>query len=156
MSILNEEVDVLWWLLGGYSNDLKQPFESMNGAVAAIIGGKELADHVVHLPGPISVRNILHRVIQKSEGNGAALPLGSAVTKLPMSWRRELVAEGADRALRYCPLLAAISHCVRLEDNPSWVTPFANHFPHSPNLEILPEVLAYQMYRERMLLLNLG
>ena len=156
LALQKEENDILWWLVGGYSNDLKQPFEGMKGAVAATVAGKELADHVIHLPGPLSVINILNRVLKGTKENKVAISLESLVPELPMQWRKELVAETTDRVLRYCPLMAAISHCVTMEDDASWTTPFSKQFPHDTTLDILPDVLAYQMYRERMLLLNLS
>ena len=156
LALQRKENDILWWLVGGYSNDLERPFDGMSGAVAATIAGKELADHVIHLPGPLSVGNILHRVIKRTKPNDVAVSLESLLPELPMHWRQELVAESSDRVLRYCPLIAAIGHCVAMEDNSSWLTPFSKQFPHSTKLEIVPAVLAYQMYRERMLLLNLS
>ena len=156
LALQREENDILWWLVGGYSNDLERPFDGMGGAVAATIAGKELADHVIHLPGPISVGNILDRVIKRTKHNDVPVSLESLVPELPMHWRQGLVTESSDRALRYCPLVAAIGYCVAVEDNLSWITPFSKQFPHSTGLAIAPAVLAYQMYRERMLLLKLN
>ena len=156
LALQEEETDILWWLVGGYSNDLKQPFDNIDKAIAAVIAGKELADHIVHRPGPLSVGNILHRVLKGTEGGASAISLESLVPKLPMQWRNNVAAQGTDRALRYCPLLTAIRYCVSVEDNASWTTPFSKKFPHSTKFKISPEILAYQMYREWMLLFNLS
>ena len=156
LALQKEENDILWWLVGGYSNDLEQRFDVMNGATAAIIAGKELADHVIHLPGPLSVGNILQRVIKKTEDSDVAVSFETLVPELPMHWRQKVVADSTDRVLRYCPLTTAISHCVAMEDNASWVTLFSKQFPLSTKLEMRPEVLAYQMYRERMLSFSLS
>lgn len=155
LNIQKEETDILWWLVGAYSNDLKVPFETLDGPIAAIVAGKELADHVRRRPGPLSVANILRRMIRKSAGHTAAISLEALITRIPLSWRSNLVAETDEEALPYCPLLAAMAHSVSLEDDRSWVTPFRQHFPHSTELDISPEVLAYQMYCERVLAVGL-
>lgn len=156
LALQREENNILWWLVGGYSNDLERSFDGMSGAVAGTIAGKELADHVIHLPGPLSVGSILHRVITRTIHNDLPVTLESLVPELPMHWRQTLVAEGFDAVLRYCPLMSAIAYSVAVEDDASWVTPFSKQFPHSTKLEIPPALLAYQMYRERMLLRSLS
>ena len=156
LSIQKEETDILWWLMGAFSNDLQQPFVSLDPAVAAVVAGKELADHVRHEPGPVSVANILHRLVSQVADSSTAVPLSSAVVEFPMSWRKEVTGQADRRALQYCPLHAALLHSADLADAANWVTVFSNHFPHSPESEILPEVLGQQMYRERMLAVNMS
>lgn len=151
-----EETDILWWLTGACSNDLNQPFASMGAGVSAIIAGKELADHVVQRPGPLSVTNILNRVIEKCEHPGVTHSLNALVTEVPMGWKTEVSDSTCGEALLYCPLHAAMIHTVTVENDPSWVTPFSRHFRHCPSAEISPEVLSLQMYRERLLSIELS
>ena len=155
LTIQREETDILWWLTGACSNDMNQPFAHMDAAVSAIIAGKELADHVVQRPGPLSVANILNRVIEKCGNPNVARSIGTLVTEVPMDWKRELSDSAFEGALPYCPLHAAISHSVTVDNDPSWVTPFARHFRHCPSVELSPSVLSLQMYRERMLSIEL-
>ena len=156
LEIQKEETNILWWLMGAYSNDLKQSFVNFDKPIAAVIAGKELADHVTHRPGPLSVTNILARIVPHSADNADVLSLDALVTKIPMDWKRKLSQEIGDCTLDFCPLHAAISHSVDLEDDASWKTIFSKHFPHSTAREVSPIVLGYQMYRERILALNLG
>ena len=153
---LKEETNILWWLTGNFSNDLKQPFREVGGATAAVVAGKELADHVFHRPGPLSGVNVLRRMIQQSKDHSVPRSLKSLVTELPLDWKRKLADEAHGRALRFCPLLAAIAHSANVEDDPSWITPFSKQFPYSTESEISPMVLGYQMYRERMMALDLS
>ena len=156
LNIQREETDILWWLTGACSNDMKQPFAHMDAAVAATIAGKELADHVVQRPGPLSVANILSRLIEKCENRNVARSLDTLVPEIPMDWKRELRESAYEGALHYCPLHAAISHTVTVEDDPSWVKPFSRQFRHSTSVELSPSVLSLQMYRERMLSIELS
>ena len=156
LEIQKEETNILWWLMGAYSNDLEQSFGNLDKPIAAVIAGKELADHVTHRPGPLSVINILDRIVSHRADNADALSLDAVVTKIPMDWKRKLSQEINDRTLDFCPLHAAISHSVELEDDVSWKTIFSKHFPYSTAKEVSPIVLGYQMYRERILALNLG
>ena len=126
----------------------------MNGAVATIVAGKELADHVVHRPGPLSVSNILRRMIHKCENHSVSISLDSLASKVPMGWRTELMGSGYEGALLYCPLHSAMVRSASVEDDPSWATLFSKHFRHSTTVEISPSVLGYQMYHERMLCLE--
>ena len=156
LEIQKEETDILWWLTGAYSNDLKRPFKDFDRSIAAVIAGKELADHVTHRPGPLSIPNILDRMLLHSAGDIDAVSLRTVVTKIPMDWRKQLAPKIGNLALDYCPLLAAIWNSVELDDATSWDTPFSKRFPHSIEREISPVLLAYQMYREWMLTLNLS
>ena len=150
-----EETDILWWLTGACSNDMNQPFAEMGAGVSAIIAGKELADHVVQRPGPLSVANILIRVIEQCENPRVTPSLDILLAEVPMDWKRKLSDSTCEEALPYCPLNAAISHTVTVDNDPSWVTPFSKHFGHSPSAELSPGVLSLQMYRERMLSIEL-
>ena len=106
-----EETDILWWLTGACSNDMNQPFAHMDAGVSAIIAGKELADHVVQRPGPLSVANILNRVIEKCETPKVARTLDPLVTEIPMDWKRKLSEGAYEGALLYCPTARCdISH----------------------------------------------
>ena len=156
LSIQKEETDILWWLMGGCSNDLDRPFHQLHRAVAALVAGKELADHVVHRPGPLSAEAILNRAIQKTEDPDQPISLAAALKMLPTAWKKDLAADVDDQALPYCPLLAAISYSVSVDDEPTWATLFSKHFPHPPELEVAPAVLALHIYRERTLSLDLN
>ena len=149
LSVQKEETDILWWLLAGFSNDLKTPFSGLAPAVAALVAGKELADHVQHRPGPLSVQAILNRAIQEAGDPDQPVSLPDVLQMLPAPWKKALAAHVNDEALRYCPLLAAISYTVNVDDAPTWATLFSKRFPHPPELEVAPRVLALHMYRER-------
>ena len=154
LSIQKEETDILWWLLAGCSNDLKRPFSGLAPAVAALVAGKELADHIQHRPGPLSVEAILNRAIQETVDPEQPVSLSDALKMLPAAWKKRLAAHVNDEVLPYCPLLAAISYSVSVDDAPTWATLFSKSFPHSPELEVAPTVLALHMYRERTLSLD--
>ena len=156
LSIQKEDTDILWWLMGGYSNDLDTPFPHLHAAVAALVAGKELADHVVHRPGPLSVQAMLNRTIAESEGRDQQISLAAALKMLPSDWKKDLAAHVDAQALPYCPLLAAISYSDSVDDEPTWATLFSKRFPHPAGLEVVPTVLALQMYRERTLSLDLN
>ena len=103
LSIQREETDILWWLIGAFSNDLQSPFSSLPSDVAAVIAGKELADHVSHYPGPLSAVHILRRVILSSGDQVAEASLKEMVARTPMSWRQRLAQETVEESLSYCP-----------------------------------------------------
>ena len=85
---------------------------------------------------------ILTRTIQETEGPDQLVSLSDALMMLPDVWRKDLVAHVDDQALPYCPLLSAISYSVSVDDAPTWATLFSKRFPHPPELEVAPTVLA--------------
>jgi hypothetical protein len=65
-----EESDVLWWLVGAHSRDLKKPFGELEPTALPLVVGKELADLTRILPGPFAAEAFL----DKAMTNGRKLP----------------------------------------------------------------------------------
>jgi hypothetical protein len=112
-----DEIDLLWWLFGEHSNDLDKPWHSVGFPEACLVMGKEAADHVSLLPGPLSVRGILRKslgAIQKDLG--AKLSVSELVTKADKSWRSSWVSGREVGALGdLLPIRSAVQASVSLE-----------------------------------------
>lgn len=156
LEIEKEEIDVLWWLVSDFSNDLEKSFKKFKKPVVAIVAGKELADHIQHRPGPLGAASILDRVISSGTGKLKEASLNECVLSVPSSWKRQLVEKTDAGALDYCPVLAALSLTVDVDDDESWTKAFAKRFPHSTDEKVPIQALGFQMYREWMLAVEMG
>lgn len=156
LEIQKEETNILWWLTGAYSNDLEIPFKKFDRPVAAIVAGKELADHVIHRPGPLGAASILSRIILNGAGAAKTASLSDSVVAIPVAWKKQVANQVDDLALNYCPMLAAISHSVEVDNEKSWSTLFSKRFPHPIKKEVPVDLLALQMCREWMLALDIA
>ncbi len=69
--LLSEEVNVLWWLFGEYSELAEKYFNEIEDHVMVIIGAKELYDLSQFNSELPAARHILRKAIKASNGNGA-------------------------------------------------------------------------------------
>ncbi|MCG7873096.1 MAG: hypothetical protein JAZ11_13435 [Candidatus Thiodiazotropha lotti] len=156
LEIQKEETDILWWLTAAYSNDMKQSFQGFDGTVVGILAGKELADHVMHPPGPLGAASILSRMMLNGAGKNSPVSLESAVRALPIEWRQGIVEKCDNWVLDFCPLLKAIFLSIELGDEERWIKPFSKLFPYDADVKIEPAILAFQMYREWVMALEVA
>ncbi len=56
--LFREESDILWWIFGGQSRDLRVPFSTLKHPSTCLIAGKELADLVRIPPRPLRHRGV--------------------------------------------------------------------------------------------------
>lgn len=104
-----EEIDVLWWALGGWSEAINCRFSSLSSDVAAVVGGIELADKLNGLPCDAHKHLVLRNVNSAEE----MLTLAEVVGRV-REYTDELSPTLANLSIpagneRLFPLLAAIS-----------------------------------------------
>lgn len=59
--VQDEELQMLWWVVGGHSEIADAPFTSIPTASRPILLAGELSGHTEQLPGPASVRSLLSK-----------------------------------------------------------------------------------------------
>jgi hypothetical protein len=84
---LAEEVDMLWWHIGDWSETLDQSRADLPKEAVGVVSGVELGDFVRRLPGPYGAYGILRRTLGKASNRNARLKdvlssLGDDVKKL--------------------------------------------------------------------------
>ena len=104
-----EEIDLLWWAIGGASETLGQPFSSLSLPVRTVVAGVELGSMMRGLPTQ-SHRNLAFRGVEDSQT--LSLPslldaLGESRSIIAGSVNQEPLIEGAPRIF---PLLWALRH----------------------------------------------
>jgi hypothetical protein len=134
---LTEEVDMLWWHLGDWSDLVGKTRSKINGAVAPLVSGIELGSLVQRIPGPYGAYGLLSR----SASSAAKTTLTTTIASLG---KEDFAKLASPQAL------------------PAWTRPlFPVHAALSGGVDDLKSVsdieldaydIAVQAYRERMLI----
>ena len=144
----DEELQMLWWLIGGRSEYLKSDFDDVPTAVQPLVFAKELVEHTVLLPGPVSLRAILSRA---GVSDRERLVLSAAIGACKPEWLSDLAPnKGASPVT--CPIHFAIKRQIETGPGTDWVAGWAAAAELPKDLTLTPLTLAELFYRERLLL----
>lgn len=147
--VQDEELQMLWWLIGQRSEDLDCAFGAVPADVQALVFAKELADHTTLLPGPASVKGLLSRAGLKERKK---IVISAAINAADSAWLQDFMPEG-----ELSPVLTPIHHGIKrqLETGPgeAWIPGWAAAVDVKANLTVSPLGLGVLFYRERLLLL---
>jgi hypothetical protein len=149
-----EETDILWWMTAEYSRDLDRRLAEVKLPAAALVAGKELADFV-SIPGPLPAKSFLDRVLSTCGTKSAhhkPSELKAAVNALSKEWRTGIAKEaGFARVKDLCPVLGAVGASLATEGADEWVPVYRKAYQREANLQLSGVELAYQVYREWLL-----
>ena len=152
LELQQEEVDILWWLFGGASRDLGTPFAELDSPAACLIAGKELADLVTVMPGPLAadhmLREMLRNVPDDSVGEASIQVVVNSALK---EWRATLVQQGEFEAVRdLVPLHLAVFKSLETKGKADWISAFQTMSGIKTRTKIARLLLSLQMYHERL------
>ena len=147
---LHEETDILWWVFGRTSRDMNKRFSDMELVEACLVMGKELADMIQLIPGPIAVPAVLQRLLNDSFSQlPASITLDSAVDVVTSAWRDKAVADAHQSANDLAILHTALRGSM---EGSGWKKSFQSSTGFSLKKQIFaPLSIALQMYNERLL-----
>jgi hypothetical protein len=151
---LREEVDMLWWYVGGWSRVLNRPFCDLAQALTAAMAGLDMADLSHTLVGPAAAPAILERVIFSGRKTKAAkVTIKDAVDAFPQDAFNRLGLEESLHTLPdICPVLSAFAKAQAIGNGTAWHASFAKESKLEAAAALEPLALAVQVYRERLLL----
>ncbi len=124
-SVLYEDSQLLWWMMSGCSNDLELPYKQIDKVSGCLVIGKEAADLITNLPGPISICNILSCVINNCKGKSDKISLGNIVTSLDKGWTERFTEKY--KSHNFCddmPICAAIIRSNNTNTQQEWLPKF--------------------------------
>lgn len=147
--LLQEEANVLWWLFGSFSRDLKLPFDKIEGAALPLVAGNELAALIEVRPGPVAFPGLLARVLNGTQQ--AKYSLAEAVNTVSKPWREAIRAKTADAVLDLCPVRMAVARSLEVPDAKSWIKPMESVAGIPLNQKVDALDLAIQSLREALL-----
>ncbi len=90
MQLDEEELQMLWWLLGKYSRHLKMPFSEIDNQMKPLALAYELGGMTMVSPGPASVQAML----SKANIGDEKIKLEDAVNSMEVSWAKEVSDSG--------------------------------------------------------------
>lgn len=149
-----EESNILWWVFGEHSRDLDTRMAELQLPFAALVAGKELADLVKVIPGPIAASAFLDKMLRFVDpALSKSTSIKDAVNAAPREWRGRLIEDAAARSIDdLCPVNLAIQKSLEFEKPTEWLTPFDRISDLKSKGAMAPLDLATQVYNERMLM----
>lgn len=157
VEVQQEETNILWWVFGGYSRDLKEPIRALGSRAACVVVAKELADLTAILPGPSAAEAILDRVLHYDECALPEVTIVEVVEGASRDWRESWI--GAYESLRHdglFPLVAGIVESVETDVPGGWVAVYERISSISPSQPIPLLCAASQLYYELLLARAIG
>jgi len=144
--IQDEELEMLWWLMGDRSWDLSQPFGEVSLATKVLVLPKELADITAVVPGPKPVQALLARAgVRDTE----QLTIASAVNACKLGWLGTLVSNLTPSPVTL-PIHTAIQRRVETGEESAWIPGWAAITGFAPERPFPAIVLSTLFYRERL------
>jgi hypothetical protein len=151
MRIQDEELQMLWWLVGERSLDFGCRLEAVDADARPFVFAKELGALTQYLPGPRGVRALLSRAGLKERKIGIA----DAVNAADPNWLRTFMPERDPSAVT-APVHFAAKRQLETGVGVDWVAGWAAsaELPATTSLSALD--LGMQIYRERLLMMPVG
>jgi hypothetical protein len=150
----DEETDILWWLEGGCSRDLKKPWSTLTDEVP-LVSGWELADLTDVALGPRDAAAFLDRVVNSTKGKHEDQPLNVYVNAVSDAWAKRRTADLPELALDLAPLSLALLQRAK-SGTANWQKYFEKTGGVAFTKPLAPEGVAKQAYVEAVLLRTLA
>ena len=150
ISLDEEELQMLWWLLGGFSRHSDMLFANIELKVRPLALAHEVGEMTAVAPGPASVRAMLARAGVGTE----ELTIGDAVNAVDIEWAKS-VSEPSLVSPATTPIHFALEQRAELGSNDTWQSGWAGLTGLSPDVSLPALKLAELFYREH-LFLNVG
>ena len=147
VKIQDEELQMLWWLIGQRSWDYDRTFRTVPVEVQPLVFAKELADSTEFLPGPPCAMALLSRA---GLGERKKIGIGAAIDGSHTEWLQTLVGE-EDPSPVSCPLHFAITRQLETGPGGTWIPGWSCTTGIGVTHAIPSLTLGVLFYRERLL-----
>jgi hypothetical protein len=151
---LREEVEMLWWYVGGWSRLLDKPFMELDLGLAAVLAGVDMAEMSRSATGPAAAPAIFQRILvagRKAKSTNVAIK--DAVDALPQDQLDRLkLPDVLATVPEICPVLTAFAKANAIGTSPAWHMAYAKATELEAGAAFAPLELAVQSFRERLLL----
>jgi hypothetical protein len=146
-----EEVDILWWLIGGWSRRLDCPFNSLSPGTAAVAVGVDLADLSRGVEGPFAATSLIRRaLLPLKKPRGGKISFASLGDALKEEEFKSLdICSSLTNLGDLCPVLTAASKSAEMGHG-AWFTSFEKITGLQAKSDLDVEILALQAMRERI------
>lgn len=148
VSLGEEELQMLWWLIGAHSGIADLPFADVDPVLKPLVFGKELGDLTNVSPGPASVLSLLSRAGIKR----GVLKISTCVNAADLSWGREVTTSPRISPVT-TPLHFALEKRVEVGSDDAWLPGWASMTGLHADVSMSAVQLAELFYREHLFLL---
>lgn len=157
--ILQEQVDVLWWVLGESSNSLHQHLGAVGMPAACLVIAMELSQLIHNPPRPSTADALCERVLRiASRKAPAKISIRKAVNATPRDWRHEWLGsrDDVDRTGALVPVLLAVRKSLATPGEDEWAPAFGAIVNFGADAQLSPQDLTAQVCDELDLLVLAG
>lgn len=148
LRVQDEELQMLWWLVGDRSIDLDCAFSEVPLDAQPLVLAKELADMTQMLPGPASVIALLAKAGIKDKKK----PVSAMINAVDTAWiARVLPPPEIVLSPLTAPLHLALRRQQETGKGTAWIAGWAAAAEVPTALTISPLAFGLQFYRERVL-----
>jgi hypothetical protein len=148
LAMQDEELEMLWWLVGNRSWDLECAFDSVPKQAAPFVLAAELAKLTRSIPGPTAVTSLLSRAGIGDDQTTVPTVINAA----PSEWLRTLT-EGRQPSPAIHPVHFGVDRRNETDETKEWVGGWAATAQVDAERRFTSIDIAKQAYRERLLLL---
>ena len=145
ISLDEEELQMLWWLLGGFSRRLDKPFTEIDSIVRPLALASELGEMTAVSPGPVSIRAMLSRA---GVGTGE-LKLADVVNAVDIGWAKS-ASDSKLVSPVSTPIHFALEQRVELGSDDTWQSIWSGLTGLSVDAALPAVKLAELFYREHL------
>jgi hypothetical protein len=147
ISLGDEELQMLWWLIGGHSRVAEAPFAKVDIGLRPLVFGKELGELTKVSPGPASVKALLSRAGIADE----VLKVSDAVNTADIGWIKDVTKSPRVSPVT-TPLHFALEKRVEVGSDEAWLPLWASMTGLPTEASISALKLADLFYREHLFL----
>lgn len=147
ISLGEEELQMLWWLIGAHCGVVDQPFTDVDTALKPLVFGNELGGLTNISPGPASVMALLSR----AGVTGDTLKVSDAVNAADANWIRDITKSTRVSPVT-TPLHFALEKRVEVGSDEAWLPVWASMTGLPADASMSAVQLSELFYREHLFL----
>ena len=150
---LDEQMQIQWWVVAGWSDDASRSFRELPAAEAALRAGKELADLTSLPAGPVSSKGLLDLLLRNAaHSTTTEVSIGDVAQSADKSWREQWVSGiDASSAMPLCPVTVASAFAAQADDAQDWKPRFEREMCIEPSAMMPLVAVANQVLLESRL-----
>ena len=146
LDIQDEEMEMLWWVIGEYSSSYSCPFTRIPLNARSLVLPIELANMTKFSPGPTSIKALLSR---GGLFGGKKVGVVQVVNAVREDWLRERVSTNLSSGLM-TPIHEAVKRRMETGKGDAWVAGWAAVTQLPESLKMTPLQIGIQFYREAL------
>ncbi|MGO4367769.1 GTPase-associated system all-helical protein GASH [Pseudomonas sp. PAB10] len=147
ISLGEEELQMLWWLIGAHSWIVDAPFTDVDAALKPLVFSKELGELTNISSGPASVTALLSR----AGITGGVLKVSDSVNAADVNWSRDITKSTRISPVT-TPLHFALEKRVEVGSDDAWLPVWASMTGLPADASMSAVQLAELFYREHLFL----